>query len=120
MSDNHNKLSKLLSFFNNRPNHLAKYLLENNALNKDFLNKVLNVELPEMNDQKVLDVYFIDINQMNNFFLNLLNKEKYPDMNPKKLKLELEKELDKCIKEERYEDAIRIRDFLKKNNNQNS
>jgi hypothetical protein len=114
-NDNLNKLSKLFSFFNNRPNHLAKYLIESNAFNKEFLNKVTNVNIPEINDEKMIDIYFVDFNQMNNFFSNLLNKEKYPDLNPEKIEKDLQRELEKCIREERYEDAIRIRDFLKKN-----
>ena len=109
----HKKLTKFLSFFINRPNHLAKYLLDSDALNKDFLNKITNVDLPDSNDSKVLDVFFVDINHMKVFFKNLLNKEKYPDLNPESLSEELEKELEKCILEERYEDAIRIRDYLK-------
>ena len=114
-NDNLNKLAKLFSFFNNRPNHLAKYLVESNAFNKEFLNKVTSVQIPELNNDKILDIYFVDINHMNNFFTNLLNKEKYPDSNPEKIEEDLQRELEKCIKEERYEDAIRIRDFLKKN-----
>jgi excinuclease UvrABC helicase subunit UvrB len=110
---NQKKLSKFLTFFINRPNHLAKYLIDNDALNKDFLNKISSVDLPEMNDSKILEVYFVDINQMNNFFKNLVNKEKYPDLDNEGLLEELEKELQKSIMEERYEDAIRIRDYLK-------
>jgi excinuclease UvrABC helicase subunit UvrB len=110
---NQKKLSKFLTFFINRPNHLAKYLIDSDALNKDFLNKISSVDLPEMNDSKILEVYFVDINQMNNFFKNLVNKEKYPDLDNEGLLEELEKELQKSIMEERYEDAIRIRDYLK-------
>ena len=108
-----NKLSKLLSFFINRPNHLARYLLDSNALTSEFIEKISNVDLPDSEKQKIHEVYFVDINQMNTFFRNLLNKEKYPDTDPENLYLELTSELEKCILEERYEDAIRIRDYLK-------
>jgi hypothetical protein len=107
------KLTKLFNFFINRPNHLAKYLLDSGAFNKEFLNKLSEVNIPTNEDSKILGIYFVDLNQMHNFFNNLLNKEKYPDVDPEKLTIELEKELEKCIKEERYEDAIRIRDYLK-------
>jgi excinuclease UvrABC helicase subunit UvrB len=113
------KLSKFLSFFINRPNHLSKYLMDNDALNKDFLNKISSVDLPEITESKMVEVYFVDINQMNIFFKNLLNKEKYPDSNNEDLIQELEKELQKSISEERYEDAIRIRDYLKNINKRN-
>jgi excinuclease UvrABC helicase subunit UvrB len=59
------------------------------------------------------DLYFIDITQMNNFFKSLINKSaKKKDFED--LKTELDKELNNCLREERYEDAIRIRDYLKK------
>jgi hypothetical protein len=114
------KLSKFLSFFINRPNHLAKYLLDNESLNKEFLDKISAVELPESTDPKIVNLYFSDINQMNIFFKNLLNKDKYPDINGETLLEELEKELQNCIMEERYEDAIRIRDYLRKITNNNN
>jgi excinuclease UvrABC helicase subunit UvrB len=111
------KLTNFLNFFINRPNHLAKYLMDNDALNKEFLSRITSVDLPEINESKKVEVYFLDINQMNIFFKNLLNKEKYPDSNNEDLMQELEKELQKSILEERYEDAIRIRDYLKNINN---
>jgi protein-arginine kinase activator protein McsA len=50
---------------------------------------------------------------MNNFFKSLItNGSKNRDIED--LKGELNKELDNCLKEERYEDAIRIRDYLRK------
>lgn len=113
------KLSNFLTFFINRPNHLAKYLMDNDALNKEFLNRIASVDLPEISESKMNEVYFLDINQMNIFFKNLLNKEKYPDSNNEDLIKELEKELQKSISEERYEDAIRIRDYLKNINKRN-
>jgi excinuclease UvrABC helicase subunit UvrB len=93
--------------------------MDNDALNKDFLNKISSVDLPEITESKMVEVYFVDINQMNIFFKNLLNKEKYPDSNNEDLIQELEKELQKSISEERYEDAIRIRDYLKNINKRN-
>jgi len=105
-------LSKFLKFFINRPNHLARYLIDNDALNKEFLNKISSLDNSEMDESKLVSVYFLDINQMNNFFKKLIEKNdsNYPDNN---LIEELEKELQNCLFEERYEDAIRIRDYLK-------
>ena len=112
--DVYKKLSKLLGFFINRPNHLAKYLLDSNALTNEFLSKINSVDLPDIEKTKIHETYFIDIKQMNTFYSNLLSKEKYPDLDIENLSTELMKELEKCITEERYEDAIRIRDYLKK------
>lgn len=106
-------LSNFLKFFINRPNHLAKYLIENDALNQKFLQSLESSPKLKNDDFKEMEVYFIDINQMNLFFKSLVSKNSKKE-NLEDLKSELNKELEVCIKEERYEDAIRIRDYLKK------
>ena len=106
-------LSKFLKFFINRPNHLARYLIDNDALNKEFLNKISSLDSSEMDESKLISLYFLDINQMNNFFKKLIEKND-PNYSDNNLIEELEKELQNCLFEERYEDAIRIRDYLKK------
>jgi protein-arginine kinase activator protein McsA len=105
-------LSKFLKFFINRPNHLARYLIDNDALNKEFLNKISSLDSSEMDESKLISLYFLDINQMNNFFKKLIEKND-PNYSDNNLIEELEKELQNCLFEERYEDAIRIRDYLK-------
>ena len=106
-------LSKFLKFFINRPNHLARYLIENDALNKDFLKKISSIDRSDVDESNLISVYFLDINQMNNFFNKLIeNKDAQLDSNENLIE-ELEKELQICLFEERYEDAIRIRDYLK-------
>ena len=106
-------LSKFLKFFINRPNHLARYLIDNDALNKEFLNKISSLDSSEMDESKLISLYFLDINQMNNFFKKLIEKND-PNYSDNNLIEELEKELQNCLFEERYEDAIRNRDYLKK------
>ena len=112
-SQKYKSLVNFLKFFIGRPHHLAKYLLENDTLNDKFLKSLDNNE--NLLDSKIkdLEIYFIDINQMNTFFQSLITKNS-KKVNLQDLKTELNKELDVCIKEERYEDAIRIRDYLKK------
>jgi len=105
-------LSNFLKFFINRPNHLAKYLIENDALNKEFLKKISSLDNGEIDESKLISVYFLDINQMNKFFNNLIDKKDL-DNSDNSLYEELENELENCLLEERYEDAIRIRDYLK-------
>lgn len=106
-------LSKFLKFFINRPNHLARYLIENDALNKDFLKKISSIDKSDVDESNLISVYFLDINQMNNFFNKLIeNKDTQLDSNENLIE-ELEKELQICLFEERYEDAIRIRDYFK-------
>jgi len=115
----------LLKMFKNRPYHLAKYLVENSALTDDFINKIKNSDkLKEMSDeekdQKFLPpvpVYFVDISQMENFYnsftddIKSLSKEKGIEQITK----ELNEKLDNCIKNEKYEDAARIRDYMSRN-----
>jgi protein-arginine kinase activator protein McsA len=91
---------------------LARYLIDNDALNKEFLNKISSLDSSEMDESKLISLYFLDINQMNNFFKKLIEKND-PNYSDNNLIEELEKELQNCLFEERYEDAIRIRDYLK-------
>jgi len=108
-------LSNFLKFFINRPNHLARYLIDHGALSENFLNNLSkNPKLGEETSKSV-ERFFVDINQMNHFFNSLIENKKGQKLKDlEDLRIELNKELGVCIKEERYEDAIRIRDYLKK------
>lgn len=125
MENNDRLYTNLISFlkmFKNRPYHLAKYLVDNDALTDDFIRKITESEKlgligDEKNSDSVKAVYFVDINQMNDFFNSLTEeggKRKKPisHLSPD----ELNQKLDQYLKEERYEDAIRIRDYMNKHN----
>lgn len=113
-------LLSLLKVFKNRPNHLAKYLVENNAFNQDFIKKI--IESDKLNkfkdnlDTSLNTIYFVDITHMNDFLNSIMDKssKKKPisSLSPD----ELNSRLDSSLKEERYEDAIRIRDYMIKHN----
>lgn len=122
MENNNDKIYKnlitILKLFQNRPYHLAKYLMENDAFSEDFLEKIKNSDkLNKMNQEvdssSIQAIYFIDISHMKDFF-NSLTDNVYEDK--KDDFSELNTKLEKCIKEERYEDAARIRDYMQKNN----
>lgn len=117
----------LLKMFKNRPYHLAKYLVENSALTESFIKKLKTSEkLKEFNEdeksseQKLLPVpvYFVDISQMENFYnsfvddIEQLSKEKGIE----EVTIELNKKLDELIKQEKYERAARVRDYMTRNN----
>jgi hypothetical protein len=119
----------MLKMFKNRPYHLAKYLVENSALTESFIKKIKNSDkLKEMNEdeksseQKLLPVpvpvYFVDISQMENFYnsfiddIQQLSKEK----NIEEITKELNIKLDDLIKQEKYEEAARVRDYMTRNN----
>lgn len=119
----------LLKMFKNRPYHLAKYLVENTALTTDFINKLKNSnKLKELSEeekpsstQKFLPppvpVYFVDITQMEDFYNSLIDdiSNLSDERNVEQITKDLNQKLDKCIKEEKYEDAARIRDYMSRN-----
>jgi len=116
----------LLKMFKNRPYHLAKYLVENSALTEEFIRKLKNSDkLKELNEsekteQKLLPVpvYFVDISQMENFYNSFiddiaqLSKEKSIE----EITKDINNKLDDLIKQEKYEEAARIRDYMNRNN----
>ena len=119
----------MLKMFKNRPYHLAKYLVENSALTENFIKKIKNSDkLKEIDEdeksseQKLLPVpvplYFVDISQMENFYnsfiddIQQLSKEKSIE----EITKDLNKKLDDLIKQEKYEEAARVRDYMTRNN----
>ena len=124
-SNEHDKIYQnlitVLKLFQNRPYHLAKYLIETDAFTEEFLTKIKNSDkLNNLNKEddgtSLKAIYFLDVSHMKDFFNSLTD-----DVYDKKLKNkrdvveELNTKLERCIKEERYEDAIRIRDYMQKN-----
>lgn len=101
------KLVKLLTLFNNRPNHLAKYLTDNNAFNKTFINKLLK------SDPSIDDVYIESISKMNESYNSILDSIK--NKNPIEVELELNNKMKYLIDNERYEEAAKLRDYMLKN-----
>ena len=111
-------LLSILKLFKNRPYHLAKYLIENEAFNDNFINKLIDSdklnEIKQDDVEIIKSIHFIDISHMNDYFNSLtLDIQSKSDKNITK---EINDKLDKCLKEEKYEEASRIRDFMKKNN----
>jgi UvrB/uvrC motif len=115
-------LLTILKLFKNRPYHLAKYLIENEAFNDDFIKKLIDSQkLNDMGQEQskalVKAVYFVDISHMTDYFNSLTQENTEVKKKSKKsLTVELNSKLDQCLKEERYEDAIRIRDYMTKHN----
>ncbi len=114
----------LLKMFKNRPNHLAKFLLDNSSFNKKFLDKIMSsVKLNEL-DQKELDkiaeefenqtMYYI--NEINERFQTIIVNEKNNKQTTEEIEKELNDRLVKALSDERYEDAARIRDYMTKHN----
>ena len=119
----------LLKMFKNRPYHLAKYLVENSALTEEFIQKLKKSDkLKEMNEeeksseQKLLPVpvpvYFLDISHMENFYNSFIDdiKQLSKEKNLEEITKELNNKLDELIKQEKYEEAARVRDYMSRNN----
>jgi excinuclease UvrABC helicase subunit UvrB len=100
------ELVKFLKLFSSRPNHLAKFLLDNKALNQGFINK-LDV------NSSIDNPHFKDINQMCIFYKNVSFGTKTPYVEDESLISNMEKELEKLVITEKFEDAVRVRDFIK-------
>jgi len=119
----------ILKMFKNRPYHLAKYLVENSALTEEFIKKLKNSDkLKELNEdeksseQKLLPVpvpvYFVDISQMENFYNSFIDdiKQLSKEKSIEEITKDLNKKLDDLIKQEKYEEAARVRDYMNRNN----
>lgn len=117
------KLVILLKLFKNRPYHLAKYLIDNSAFNKSFINKISKStkleELLENEEElnKFLPVYFSNITQMEKFYESLLEeiKDLQKTKSQKDIVENLNSKLDELIKMEKFEEAAKLRDYMAKN-----
>ena len=104
-------LIKLLKIYQKRPNHLAKYLIDNMAFDELFL-KLLS-ESEKFHDMEESLPVFKTFEEMNDYF-NLFD-DSYKKKKPLKKVLEdLTIKLEECIKSEKYEEAVRIRDYITK------
>ncbi len=119
----------ILKMFKNRPYHLAKYLVENSALTEEFIKKLKNSDkLKEISDEEKkseqrllpvpVPVYFVDISQMENFYNSFIDdiKQLSKEKSIEEITNELNKKLDDLIKNEKYEEAARVRDYMNRNN----
>ena len=106
----YDSLINLLMMFKNRPHHLAKYLIDNKSLSKSFIKKISSSNIEDKNFDNII---FEDISHLNDYFNSLFDNEK---KNQEELKEELNKKMDKLLSEEKYEEAILLRDYMTKNN----
>lgn len=118
MSRNENKnLITLLKLFKNRPYHLAKYLIENQAFSKDFLDKLNKSDkLNQLQNSDFESQYFSNISQMEDFYNSLL--EEVNNMSKSKSTKEITQELNKKLNDliflEKFEEAAQLRDYMSK------
>lgn len=108
-------LLNLLKLFKNRPHHLAKYLIDNNALNEEFISDLLSSGL-ENDDVISDDLNFKTIDEMEDFYLKLMYYEIHDDEKKslRKIEQDLNKKLQQLLAEDKYEDAATLRDYMKR------
>lgn len=139
-----NRLVILLKLFKNRPNHLAKYLLENDSFTEEFLIKILesekltdisNIEIDKTfvfeddEDMDDMDVYyktFSNIEEMEEFYSSLIEVGKLDisegsikdnlKMGKEETEIALNERLKETIEDEDFEEAIKLRDYMISNN----
>lgn len=127
-SKQYTNIVKLFKLFKNRPNHLVKYLYDNEFFSKKFLDSIKSSKkLAELTDDDItkynaheislslLPEYFTDIESMKKYFADLTNEFKHIKK-ADKLKAELNKKLKVALDSEKYEDAAKIRDYMKQKN----
>jgi excinuclease UvrABC helicase subunit UvrB len=116
----HSNLINLLKLFQDRPNHLANFLIENDAFSDSFIKKLNDSDkLSELSENLTdKDVYFSSIDEMNRFYKLLIDDlESIKKTKTKKeLMIELNQKVQDAINNEDYEEAARIRDYIIKNN----
>lgn len=109
-------LVNFLKLFKDRPYHLANYLIDNYAISSSFINKILNSDkLKNFKEQS--DTYFYDIAEMEDFFNSFIDiKElKANKKNIEKITKDVNDKMNNFIKEEKFEDAVQLRDYMIKN-----
>jgi excinuclease UvrABC nuclease subunit len=96
--------------------------MENGAFNKQFLNKISkSTKLEQISTEDEINKYlasqFSDLNHMQDFYNSLLDEIKEITLNKSKSEIskELNDKLDSYIREEKFEEAAKLRDYMQKN-----
>ena len=117
--DLYRNLVILLKMFKNRPYHLSKYLIDNEAFTKEFMKKIAeNGKLADLGQEEKPKgpVYFLDIGKMNDYYASPSDANTPKTTHsPEEVEAYLNAKLDSLIDEEKYEAAARLRDYMAKN-----
>jgi hypothetical protein len=118
MNDNkYKKLVTLLKLFKSRPYHLAKFLIDNDALSDIFIKNILNSDkISEISNNESNFISFNSIDKMEEFYSSLIDLENISSKSNEDLEKDLNLRLASLIKEEKYEDAANLRDYMKRKN----
>jgi len=100
--DKYELMAALLARFDNKRWLLSKFLVDNDAISENFL-KSLNTEY--LSEEPPL---FHDLTQLNDYLNRLIDKQCAIKS------VDLEKKLIELLEEEKYEEAAKLRDWIKK------
>jgi len=117
----------LLKIFKNRPNHLAKYLIDNTAFTDNFSENLTKSDKLNTFDAKDTESYFTEpinldtpyfsnYDQMKDYYNDMIIQEMKHLKNYSEIEDELNNKLSRYLFEENYEDASKLRDYMKRNN----
>ena len=117
-NDSYKNLIELLKLFKNRPYHLAKYLVNNNALDDEFIKNLSNSESLDKISKGEANppVTFMNILQMEEFYLSLIDIKDLNNKTKEEIEKEFNEKLNNLIILENYEDAAKVRDYMKRKN----
>jgi hypothetical protein len=114
----------LFKIFKERPNHLVKYLSDNEAFSEDFIKTIINSErLNDLRPKDEVDYFnnnfsysednlsFSSFDEMNEYYEDILKNIK-PDNDSNSLMEQLNVKLENYIKNEKYEEAAKLRDYM--------
>ena len=111
-------LTHIIDLFKNRANHLAKYLISNNSFNDEFISLVSNStklgNIPSSEYQRDFSTF----QEMDTYFNNLLGDINVGSDPKKDIKIsnDLNNKLFMLLSSEKYEDAIKLRDYMIRQN----
>lgn len=110
----YNRLLTLITLFKNRPHHLVKYIINNSILSESFIDKLLNSDRIKNLTQVDIETTnkFTNITQIEDFYTSLITDIESGDK--KEIENKLNKKMDNLIKEERFESAAKLRDYMKR------
>jgi hypothetical protein len=108
-------LANFLKMFKNRPYHLAKYLIDNSAFNKSFINKIvksgkLNTEGSRTNPE----IPLTSISEMDDYYNSILDPIKIGNKTLEEITKEINDKMNELIKNEKFEEAAKLRDYMTK------
>lgn len=104
---------KLVKLFKNSPHFLSKFLLNNYAFDDKFVKIIENSEFLTKMKRKDYDLNFKSFDDMNEYFMSIVNDSV---SNIKESEKNFNDNLTKLLTDEKYEEASKLRDFMKKNN----